>query len=170
MIAFEEHSFVNYNILKVKSKYRTQTGRRLHIGGAFINDKFRYQLFINHPDNGVPDLFSFTKSKIISFDIDPYTNTIKNLDSIKEFLDFINIFNNIPDTELYEHFLSFDKLFKGHYFREKTEPITLKKIQEKLNEKLYGAKPVEETLIARKSNEEELKLLETISHNQKLNI
>ncbi len=163
---FEFHSFVNYNALKIKSKYRTQIGKKMHFGVSFLNDKFRFQLFINHPDNKPLDIFCLTKSKVFSFDIDPYTNRIKNIDSIKEFLEHINIFNKITDDELYYHYQNFEKLYKSNYFEVEREELNFQRFKKQLSEK-FKTKPLKETQMSRKANEIELEILQKFKEQDK---
>jgi len=162
---FELHSFTHYNILKIKSQYRTQIGKKMHFGATFLNDKFRFQLLIKHPENRIFDNFCLSKSKIFSFDIDPYTNSIKNIDSIKEFIEQINIINVIPDEELYYHYLNFEKLYKSKYFEEKQNDLNLNIFKTKLLEK-FKTKPLLENDMNRKANEIELSLLQKMKENE----
>jgi len=165
---FELHSFTNYNALKIKSHFRTQTGKKMHFGAAFLNDKFRFQLLVNHPDQRVLDNFSISKSKVFSFDVDPFTSTIKNFEAIKDFIDHLNIFNKIPDEELYQHFVNFEKLYRSKYFEEIQDEVTLGNIRKKLSDKFRPNKAVaaKETIITRKLNEIELDVLERLKARQ----
>lgn len=159
---FEDHSFKNYNLLRVKSKFRTQTGKRLHFGASLLNDKFRFQLFVNHPDHRMLDVFSLIKSKTYSFDIDPNTNKIHNPFAIKEFLKFINIINNVSDEELYYHYLNFQKHFQNAYFPDEVqEKLTFKVIKNKFIEK-FNPKPEKDNEFIRICNLKEKNLLETL--------
>ena len=162
---FELHAFTNFNALKIKSHFRTQTSKKMHFGAAFLNDKFRFQLLVNHPDQRVLDNFSLSKSKVFSFDVDPYTNTIKNLEAVKEFVDYLNIINKIPDEELYQHFDNYEKIYKAKYFEEKQDEVSFGNIRKKLSDKLNPKAP-KETSISRKFNEIELDILEKLRASQ----
>lgn len=164
----ELHSFVNYNALKIKSHFKTQTGKKMHFGAAFVNDKFRFQLLVNHPDQRLIDNFCLSKSKVFNFEIDPNTITIKNVDAIKDFIDHLNLISKIPDEELYQHYLNFEKLYKQKYFEEVQDEVTLENIREKLSNK-FRPKVPKETSVSQKANEIELDILEKLNEKQSFN-
>jgi hypothetical protein len=162
---FELNAFVNFNALKIKSHYRTQTGKKMHFGAAFLNDKFRFQLLVNHPDKRILDNFCLSKSRVFSFDIDPNTNSIRNIEAIKDFIDHLNIIHRIPDEELYQHYINFEKLYKSKYFEEKQDEVSLSNISKKLFDK-FKTKTPKETIISIKANEIELDILEKLKQRQ----
>ncbi len=117
----------------------------MHFGIAFLNDKFRFQLYVSHPDNRIADVLCITKSRTFSFDIDPFSNNIENINSIKEFVNHVNLFETINDDELYNHFLCFEKLHKNAYYLEKNPDveINLKNIKKKIKNTFKPTQEIE---------------------------
>lgn len=131
----------------------------MHFGVVFSNDKFRFQLFVNHKDNRIPGLMSIAKSKIYSLDINTDNFAINNDNSLSEFLNHLSLFQNISDEELYYHFTEFEKLHN----ESKKESIgymnKLKNIKNKISERFSTPPEKELTDFERKMEEIEYKML-----------
>jgi hypothetical protein len=158
-IEFDKHEFDHYNLLKIKSKNRTQLGKNMHFGLVFSNDKFRYHLYINHKDNRLPGSMSFSKSQIYSFDINPYTNKIKNTDSVKEFLNHLNLFQKISDEELYYHYMEFEKIHNEAEKYSKFKFPEFEKMKNKIIDRFSSPSEKELNEFEKKLEEIEYKIL-----------
>lgn len=157
---FEKHEFNLYNILKIKSKNRTQLAKNMHFGVAFSNDKFRFHLYVNHKDNRLPSSMSFSKSRVFSFDINPNTNEIKNTQAMAEFLNYLNLFQKISDEELYFHYMEFEKIHtEANKFSEYKYP-KFEIIKQKISEKFSPPPEKELTDFEKKLEEVEFKLMQ----------
>lgn len=104
----EKKSFPNYNLLKVLSKHRLHTSKKLHVGLSASNDKFRFNLYFRMPANKMERVYSIARSNIIDLKVIPGTNKITNLSGYKDIIETINILNNIDPVELdllYENYV-----------------------------------------------------------------
>ena len=158
-VEFDKHEFNHYNILKIKSKNRTQLAKKMHFGVVFVNDKFRFHLYVDHKDNKLPGLMSFAKSRVFSFDIDPSMNKINNSESIAMFLNYLNLFQNISDEELYSHYVDFEKIHSEAYKISKFSLPKFEDIKKKITDRFVTPPEQELTDYEKKLEEVEYKLL-----------
>jgi len=132
----------------------------MHFGVVFSNDKFRFHLYVNHKDNRLHNLMSFSKSQIYSFDINPETNKLKNSDSVKEFLNYMSLFQKISDEELYYHYMEFEKIHKEALEYSEFKFPKFEKIKNKIIDRFSTPPEKELNEFEKKLEEVEYKILE----------
>ena len=129
----ENLSFPNYNLLKVISRERFNTRRKIHFGIVFENDRLRFNLYHNPNFAKLETDFSLGRSKYIDLNMNSEM-IIQNIDQYKKFLDILNIITSLDSTKLN---LLFDYHFRDLYSKmdlNKFGPIDIidsEKIDEK---------------------------------------
>jgi hypothetical protein len=96
---FERESFINHNLLKVLTRHRFNTSRRVQFGILVDNDRVRFNAYLRPSYGQIVNDECLGRSQYIDLNLNKDLS-IQNMDEFKKFMTILDIITSVDNNKL----------------------------------------------------------------------